>query len=180
MPYYQSYAVCDGQVEMRLFCAICADCNYLIGDGDVENAYAQSPPPEEPTYVRIDDQYADWYLHKYGIHIDRRMVLPVLHALQGHPESGALWAKHIAKHLVELGFKPLKHAPCIWLGSMDNQEVLLCKQVDDLQIAAATKTTIDAVISAIGGRLRFIDNKDLMTRFNGANFVQSRDYIKMH
>ena len=108
------------------------------------------------------------------------MVLPVLHALQGHPESGALWAKHIAKHLTDLGFKPLKHAPCIWIGSMHHQDVLLCKQVDDFQIAAADKKTIDAVISAIGGRVRFIGNKDLMTRFNGANFIQSRDYIKIH
>ena len=108
------------------------------------------------------------------------MVLTVLHALQGNPESVALWDKQIAKHLNDLGFKPLKHAPFIWVGSMDNQEVLLCKQVDDFQIAAATKTTFDAVISAIGGRVRFICNNDLMTTFNGANFVQSRDYIKMH
>ena len=46
LPYYQSYVVCAGQVEMRLLCAICADRNYLIGNWDVENAYSQSPPPE--------------------------------------------------------------------------------------------------------------------------------------
>ena len=81
---------------MRLFCAICADKNYLIGDGDVENTYAQSPAPEEPTYVCIDDQYADWYFNKYKTQVDRQMVLPVLHAFQGHPKSGALWEKYIA------------------------------------------------------------------------------------
>jgi len=27
---------------------------------------------------------------------DRSLILPVLHALQGHPESGKLWEKHIA------------------------------------------------------------------------------------
>ena len=63
---------------------------------------------------------------------------------------------------------------------MNGHEVLICKQVDYLQIAAAQQATIDAFISAIGGRVSFIGNKDLMTRFNGANYVQSRDYIKMH
>ena len=69
--YYQSYSVCSRQVEMRFFCAICADRNYFIGYGDVENAYAQSPPPEEPTFVCIDDQYADWYLNKYGLQVNK-------------------------------------------------------------------------------------------------------------
>ena len=128
LTYYQSYAVFTVQVEMRLFCAICDYRNYLIGDGDVENAYEQYPTPDEPTYVRIDDQYADWYFYKYKVHIDRSMVLTVLHALQGHLESGALWAKHsIATHTDELGLKSLKHAPFIWVVSLDGHEVLICK-----------------------------------------------------
>eukprot|EP00957_Ditylum_brightwellii_P164682 12538694-Ditylum_brightwellii.AAC.1 len=61
------------------------------------NTYAQSSPPSTPTFMSIDDQYYDWYKNKYNKDIDRRHVLPVLHALQGHPESGALWAKHVEK-----------------------------------------------------------------------------------
>ena len=38
----------------------------------------------------IDDAYADWYFWKTGQKIDCLQVLPVLHALQGHPESGRL------------------------------------------------------------------------------------------
>ena len=77
LPYYHSYEACASQVEMFLFIAICANKNYIIGGGDVINAYAQSPPPEEPTFVWIDNQYADWYLSKYGVAVDRRKVLPV-------------------------------------------------------------------------------------------------------
>ena len=75
---------------MKLFTAIAALCNYIIIGADATNAYAQSPPPTDPTFMHIDDQYADWYFNKYGTHLDQKMVLPVLHALQGHTESGAL------------------------------------------------------------------------------------------
>ena len=180
LPYYQSYAACASQVEMRVFITICAHKNYLFGDGDAINAYAQSPPPEEPTYVRIDDQYADWYYAKHGHHVDRRKVLPVQHALQGHPESGALWAKHIAAVLSDLGFTAMTHAPCIYKGTWKDKEVLICKQVDDFQIASHDRGTIEEVIEQIGGRVRFVGNKELMTKFNGACYIQSRDYIKMH
>ena len=158
LPYYQSYAACASQVEMRLFIAICADKNYIIGDGDAINAYAQSHPPEEPTFVRIDDQYADWYQSKYGVAVDRRKVLPVLHASQVHPESGALWAKHISKILSDMVFTSLKHAPCIFKGIIGTNEVLICKQVDDFQIAAKHRETINQVISQIRGRVRLIGN----------------------
>eukprot|EP00957_Ditylum_brightwellii_P002015 155164-Ditylum_brightwellii.AAC.1 len=47
--------------------------------------------------MRIDDQYANWYKNKFGIELDKNDVLPVLYALQGHPGSGVLWARHIEK-----------------------------------------------------------------------------------
>ena len=116
------------------------------------NAYAQPPPPDEPTFVRIDDQYADWYFEKFGKHVYKRMVLPVLHALQGHPESGVLWAKHITGILSDLGFSAMIYAPCIFKGLIDGKEVLICKQVDKFQIAAADRLTIDHVIKLDWGK----------------------------
>ena len=112
--------------------------------------------------------------------VDRCKVLPVLHALQGYPESGALWAKHISKILSDMVFTSLKHAPFIFKGIIGTNKVLICKQVDYFQIDSEHRETIDQVISQIGGRVRFIGNEGLMTKFNGANYVQSRDYIKMH
>ena len=49
--------------------------------------YANSPHPDQPTFVYIDDQYADWCLARFGVAVSRDMILPVQHALQGHPES---------------------------------------------------------------------------------------------
>ena len=40
----------------------------------------------------INNQFANWYASRHGIIPSRDMVLPVQHALQGHPgKSGALW-----------------------------------------------------------------------------------------
>ena len=95
----------------RLFFAIAANNNLKVFGGDAKDAYGHSPGPEIPTYISIDDQYADWYEWRYGKKINRNKVLPVLRALQGHPESGRLWETHINKILrsPELKFKTTTH-----------------------------------------------------------------------
>ena len=52
VPYYKSFSSNATQQEMHIFTAICAHKNYLIGDGDATNAFAQAAPPTEPTFVR--------------------------------------------------------------------------------------------------------------------------------
>ena len=46
------------------------------------------------------------YFARYNVRLDKTYVLPVLHALQGHPESGRLWEEHtnMILELPELGF----------------------------------------------------------------------------
>jgi hypothetical protein len=46
---------------MRMFFALCAHESYICIKVDATNAYANSPPPDQPTFVYIDEQYADWY-----------------------------------------------------------------------------------------------------------------------
>ena len=66
--------------------------------------------------------------------------------------------KHIAGILSDLGFSAMIYAPCIFKGLIDGKEVLICKQVDDFQIAAADKATIDYFMNRIGGSVRFVGN----------------------
>ena len=180
LPYYLSFASCASQTEMRVFTAVSAHKNYLIGDGDATNAYAQSEPPSEPTYVRVDRQYQEWYMTKHGKRIELGMLLPVQHALQGHPESGRLWQEKIDPILARMALTNSKIAPCLYRGMYEGKEVLVCRQVDDFKIAAADRVTVDRVIAAIGAEVRFVGNPDLLTRFNGVDYEQTREYIRIH
>ena len=57
------------------------------------------------THLTIDDAYYEWYKEKTGKSLNRRYVLPMLHSLQGHPESGKMWMKLIDRILIkDLGF----------------------------------------------------------------------------
>jgi hypothetical protein len=60
---------------MRLFSALCAHEGYT--SLKVDATYANSPPPHQPTFMAIDDQYAGWYLTRHGIVVPCDMVLPV-------------------------------------------------------------------------------------------------------
>ena len=81
-----TYSSCVEHPVQRLFFAIAVDMNLRIYGGDAKDAYAHSPGPEIPTYVSIDDQYSDWYTYRYeGKTVNRRKIIPVLKALQGHP-----------------------------------------------------------------------------------------------
>jgi len=90
-----TYSSCVEQPVQQLFFALATRENYRVYGGDAQDAYAHSLPPETPTFVSIDDAYADWYEHRFKKKLDHSLVLPVLHALQGHPKSGKLWEKHI-------------------------------------------------------------------------------------
>uniref|UniRef100_A0A7S4EK56 Uncharacterized protein n=1 Tax=Pseudo-nitzschia australis TaxID=44445 RepID=A0A7S4EK56_9STRA len=103
-----TYSSCVEQPIQRLFFALTALMIYNLYAGDAKDAHAHSPPPDTPTYVALDNPFVDWYKRKLGKTIDPKHVLPVQHALQGHPESGCLWEEHINKILSgpELNFKP--------------------------------------------------------------------------
>ena len=119
------------------------------------DAFAHSPPPAVPTYVSIDDTYADWYFLETGRKIDRSKVPPVLHALQGHPKSGRLWKSHINSILfsLELNFKCTTHDRTIYSTMVHCVKVLLLRQVDNFALASPDEATAKAIYDIIGKRL---------------------------
>ncbi len=95
---------------MKRFTEISTMKNYVIVEADVVNLCAQYPSPFEPTYVRVDAQYSEWYQKRFCIEIVCKIhVLPVQHALQGYPESDSLWAHPIEGHLQDLEFISATH-----------------------------------------------------------------------
>jgi hypothetical protein len=72
---------------MRFFFALPDAILFVVMDADCTNAYSNAPPPTQSVYVRFDDDSS-----RHGNEADRSLVLPVLKALQGHPEADALRA----------------------------------------------------------------------------------------
>jgi hypothetical protein len=95
----ETYAGSLDQTGSRIFGAATAINNFITIGADASNTFAEAPPPKEPLYVTIDQQYRDWYMERYPDKppIPKHYVLPVKGALQGHPESPRLWAQLIDK-----------------------------------------------------------------------------------
>jgi hypothetical protein len=67
-------------------------CAYGV---DVSNAFAKAPPPKQGFYIIPDKAFLDWWVnHKKRPPIPNGHVIPILSAMQGHPESPCLWKKH--------------------------------------------------------------------------------------
>ena len=160
--------------------------NYLIYGGDAKDAYAHSPPPSIPTFVSIDDQYAEWYEWKFGVKLDRKKVLPVQHALQGHPESGKLWERTINKVLrcPRLNFQTTVHDRTVYWTTFRGVKVYLLRQVDDFALASPSEDIAKEIFQIIGEELKFAKEDEipleylgLLDDFNGVKIQQSAENV---
>ena len=174
-----TYAACVSQIGMRLFFAICAMENLTIMDVDATNAFAQSPPPSSPVFMSVDEQYRAWYFKKYKTHIPKGHVLPVLHAIQGHPESGLLWQTKINQNLLRLGFTSTIHEPCIYRALYKGFLVLLLRQIDDMLIACASIPIIQDIVKELRKDVRLTLSPGYSKHYNGIDIAQFREAIKI-
>jgi hypothetical protein len=130
--------------------------------------------------VVIDDQYADWYLARHGVAVPRDMVLPDQHALQGHPESGALWEKFVNSVIARHGFHSTTHERSLYQGVYKGHRMLICRQVDDLAIGSldmnAVKDLVHVICAEDGIDLR---DEGVLDSFNGVDVEQRDRYIKI-
>ena len=183
-----TYSSCVEHPIQRLFFAISAQLNLKVYGGDAKDAYAHSPGSHIPTYMSIDDAYAEWYFERYGKQIDRKLVLPIQRALQGSPESGRLWEEHCNRTLMNepLNFKTTTHDKTIYHTSYKGENIYLLRQVDDFAIACKDESTAKEIYAIIGSKLKLPNEpKDpfaylgLIKDFNGINITQTRAYIKL-
>ena len=176
-----TYAACLEQPGARIFWALAAVEGLIVVGADASNAFAEAPAPKAPLFVEVDDQYREWWMKQGNKPIPRGHVLPVNHALQGHPESPRLWSKLIdsiiRKHV---GLQPTTHEPCLYSGDIDGERVYLLRQVDDFAVASTNTSTSNKVIAKISEKLSVpMHNLGILKRFNGVDIHQGQDYIKL-
>jgi hypothetical protein len=95
----ETYANCVKQTSSRIFYAIAAVENLLVFGADVSNAFAEAPPPKQPFFIRPDRAFHEWWVqHLKRDPIPDGHMIPVLSAMQGHPESPRLWENTCRKN----------------------------------------------------------------------------------
>jgi hypothetical protein len=183
-----TYSSCLEQPTMRLFFALCAQENYVVSYGDSTNAFQNAPPPTHQCYLEIDESYQVWYKRKTGKSIDPKThVIPLHRAMQGHPESGRLWASMVNSVLVEeLGLIPSTHEPNLYRGLLNGRQVLVARMVDDYAIGSADENAAKEICAAINKKavtehlgVGTITLNGAFARFNGVDVYQTRYYNKI-
>ena len=111
--------------------------------------------------MMIDNQYYEWYVYRFGKKLDKSRVFPVLLALQGHPESGKLWERHINNILMspDLKFKHTTHDRIIYQTTYKGNKVLLLRMMDNLLIQCEDKETTCEIYTKISYALQ-LENED--------------------
>ena len=181
----ETYASSLEQNAARVFWAATALKNWKTIGADAANAFAEADAPVAPLYVRIDEQYREWYSAKYPDRPALKLgaVMRVKKALQGHPESPRLWAILIDDIIQKLNLKPCTHEPNLYYSNNYNgtgKEVLLLRQVDDFAISCEDDEVSKACIQAINSKMTIeVKELGLISRFNGIDVDQTRDYIKL-
>ena len=176
-----TYANSPDHTCSRIFYALAAAENLVIYGADVSNAFAEAPPPKQGFFIRPDAAFKAWWtVHKGRPPIQDNYVIPILSAMQGHPEAPRLWEKHADKILRSIGLFPTTHEPCLYSGLVDGQRVLLLRQVDDFAVAAPSDQVASTIFDLIDDHLTIpLKRLGLISLFNGIDIVQTKHFIKL-
>lgn len=107
-------------------------------------------------------------------------VIPVMRAMQGHPELSRLWKKHIDRIIKKHGFKPTVHEPCLYLGFVQGERCIFKRQVDDFALATASEETAHHFLHLLDNEITMpMKRLGLISLFNGIDILQSKYFIKI-
>ena len=98
-------------------------------------------------------------------------VVLLVKALYGHPESGALWDRHLAKHLTDLGWERLPDCPGSWRHSESG--AILVVYVDGLLMISPVALEA-ALWGALEKRIGFKEPATPIGRYLGANHKMTK------
>ena len=94
--------------------------------------------------------------------------------MQGHPESPRLWEKDADNILRTIGLTPTVHEPCLYSGFINNQRVILMRQVDDFAIACPDEHTANILLDLIEDHLSIpLKRQGLINMYNGIDVTQT-------
>jgi hypothetical protein len=183
LTFEHTYAACMDQHCIRMFVDLAAILGFLIEDGDVVNAYAHADAEGPIIFLVTDEVFQLWYKDRIAIDLPLGTCVPILKAMQGHPEAGNWWSKHFEASCAA----PLRFIPAFTEPTMYRHDDALCsgptlvlRQVDDILCGTADATDRDAVMDGIASKVSFVRYKALTTLFYATNLEQCAQYIQIY
>ena len=142
---------------------------------DAAQAYIQARidgPGRPRTWVRLPKSWwPDSWFSENGDPKFWDPVCPLQRALYGHPESGAIWEKHLSMILEELGWERVAAHPGTWVHK--KTLALLAVYVDDL-LMTAPPSHEKGLWKALEERVNFDDEPAEIAKFLGAHHQLSK------
>ena len=179
----------------RVAIGTCASYGGVPYVRDATQAYLQSyidRPGCASTWVELPRAWwpESWF-DEQGNPLYQRPLCKLIRALYGHPESGAIWEKHLGSVLRDMGWEAAEGISGVWTKpcNQKGQKACLVVYVDDL-LLCAPKEFGEKFWRALERRVDFKDKESPLSRYLGANHqwemkrgmmtmtVNMRGYIK--
>ena len=124
-----TYAGYIDHTTSRMFYALSTAEGMQISGANVTNTFGDTPPPAQGMHILPDKAFHEWWVeYKCRDPIPAGYVMPVLAAMQGHPQAPKLWAKHAYKIIRKMKLLPITHEACLYSGMYHGARVLLKRQ----------------------------------------------------
>eukprot|EP00971_Amphidinium_carterae_P183811 3648649-Amphidinium_carterae.1 len=140
---------------------------------DASQAYLQSwinTKEHTPTFIILPKEWwPDEWFDKQGKPLYHSPVCRLTKALYGHPESGAVWEKHLSKVLKNLQWRPVEGHASTWVKDLPNGDgtASLVVYVDDMMMCAP-ENACDRLWHEIDSRIEFKDPPEDVSKYLGA------------
>ena len=132
---HEIYASTMKYVSARILMTIAAANNLDVIKGDIGNAYLNNNTKEN-IYTRAGTEF-----ELVGI-MDDETFLEAIEALYGLPTSGNRWHVHLSHTLREMGFKPTRFDPDIWIIGREGGYDYIGTYTNDALVIAVDPTSI--------------------------------------
>ena len=132
---HEVYASTMKSVPARILKTIAAVNNLYVMTGDIGNAYLNDNN-EDKIYTRAGPKF-----EVVGIMAEENL-LEVIKALHGLPTSGNRWHAHLSHTLREMGFKPTRFDPDVWIRGGEGSYDYIGTHTDYVLVVAVEPTSI--------------------------------------
>ena len=122
-----TYTATPESTDFRIAVALCVIWEFLLFEFNVSNVFAETPPPKQQYYMRIDNVFMDWWATCHpNLPITKNHAVPVEQNLQGNPEGPQQWAIHIDNILLDnMKFVAMAHALCLYIGTILGHKLII-------------------------------------------------------